>query len=247
MLGKVEVSPTINAVATAGGYACKICGSPATGECSKCGFHICGRCLRKVYSITGHDANTTHYILHNNPSFLCRECFESERTIYYWEKRYSELRYINGYLTKDELEVRICEKCNLFFAPFICIHCKKMFCANFLDVKEEVFSWNTINKSNSYAICDFIIDNYNCSVYSSSISDFKKSDNYIYILFYNKKSFSLKLNNEKTEVSLTIGDVGMIKPKLFVRTETDGDLYICKDFSSDSYRSVFSCPKCYNV
>jgi len=147
-VGKVEVSPTINATATAtGAYACRICGFPATIKCSHCKTYICGKCLKKVYHVSASDlqsdqnSKTIEQIKSKPPVFFCKECSETNRinreepfwssievTGGHWFYDFLGLWVIVGYFTEGELLNRICGKCSMHFAPFQCKQCGKMFC-----------------------------------------------------------------------------------------------------------------------
>lgn len=136
-VGKVEISPTINATATAaGGYVCRICGAPATTKCRHCKTYICGRCLKKAYYVQQEDhwglfkggkyikPKTIKQIISQNPSFFCKECFDTRV-----DCNVISVGVQGGYFSENELLDGICANCKSFLAHYRCERCGKMFCA----------------------------------------------------------------------------------------------------------------------
>lgn len=252
-VGNVEISPTINATATAAaGYACRLCGSPAAG---KCGFYTCGKCLKKVYLVEDIIIATKEEV---GASFLCKECSESHKRKRYIGEHYRgnqiycrgdylELGLEVGYFTEDDLRFKICEKCKSFFARYHCIHCGKMFCNKCLEKKEIVFRWNEVPGTDESKFQSFMADNF--GIGSTTFAKIGKIDdgNAISAYFeYSGRSALLRLNDKKTEVSITTSD-GKEGNLLVTRTK-DGDIRIERKVGFFTYREgydyEFRCPVC---
>jgi hypothetical protein len=119
-VGKVEISPTINATAT-GGYVCRVCGSSASGKCDRCNMHICGKCFKEFYHVAD---------LETSLCLLCNKCIE-KISAYETEKIYnSNLSKISisGYFSIDEIDDKYCEICREYLADYRCNHCSAKFC-----------------------------------------------------------------------------------------------------------------------
>lgn len=152
-VGKVEISPTINA---GGGYVCRICGSAASAKCGHCDTYICGKHLKKVfpikaYSVKESTRKTIGQIISAAPIFFCKECFEANRiakgeveNLFEDDEdgttvsiRHTGLWNIYGYFTEDELRNIICKKCGSYVAFFQCKKCGMILCMGCLAYKDS--------------------------------------------------------------------------------------------------------------